>query len=344
MQRVSMNTTEKALNGKAIYSPKGAAKEYGRVGCNFYTGCPHDCQYCYLKRGLLSHSMGTTKVALKKCFQDEWHALEVFYKELLRDVEYLKQTGIFFSFSTDPLIEQTRTLTLIAAKFAVMQGVPVKILTKAADYREWITILGHFSKEHRRMIAFGFTLTGCDDMEPGAPSNAKRIRAMEELHFCGFRTFASIEPVVNPSKSLEMIQATTEFCDLYLIGLRSGVKSTYYVPQELIELYCVVRVMHILNRNNFKVYWKESFRKYFEKHGLKIDSERHFVDADYNLFAQPEESIIKATAGDWLNTADAFNTIAQAASINPDIVDNIHNISKQIFEASCVDSKNKKDL
>ena len=141
-----------------------------------------------------------------------------------------------------------------------------------------------------------------------------------------------------------MIQATTEFCDLYLIGLRSGVKSTYYAPQELIELYCVVRVMHILNRNNFKVYWKESFRKYFEKLGLKIDSERHFVDADYNLFAEPEESIIKATAGDWLNTEDAFNTIAQAASINPDIVDNIHNISMQILEDSCVDAKNKQDL
>lgn len=30
--------------------------------------------------------------------------------------------------------------------------------------------------------------------------------------------------------------------------------------------------------------------------------------------------------------ADAFNTIAQAASINPDIVDNIQKISKHILE------------
>lgn len=337
-------TTEKDLNGKAIYSPKGAAKEYGRVGCNFYTGCPHDCQYCYLKRGLLSHAMGTTNVTLKKCFQEEFHALEVFLKELNQDLEYLRQTGIFFSFSTDPLIEQTRTLTLLAAKFAVQQGVPVKILTKAADYREWITILGHLSKEHRRMIAFGFTLTGCDDMEPGAPSNAERIRAMEELHFCGFRTFASIEPVISPDKSLEMVQATAAFCDLYLIGLRSGVKSSYYVLEELARLYLGVKDEHAFSRNNFKVYWKESFRKYFEKHGVKIDSEHYFVDADYNLFAQSGESIIKATAGDWFNTTDAFNTIAQAVSINPDIVDNIHNISKQILEASCVNAKNKQDL
>ena len=284
-----MNTTEKTLNGKVIYSPKGAAKEYGRGGCNFYTGCPHDCQYCYLKRGLLSHSMGTTKVALKKCFQDEWHALEVFYKELLRDLEYLKQTGIFFSFSTDPLIEQTRTLTLLAAKFAVMQGVPVKILTKAADYREWITILGHLNKEHRRMIAFGFTLTGCDDMEPGAPSNAKRIRAMEELHFCGFRTFASIEPVINPRKSFEMIESSAHVCDLYLIGLLSGVKADYYDVEDIVRLFLLVKEMCEWSIHDIKVYWKESVRNYFRKHGWQIGDDSNFVEAEYDMFKEEKK-------------------------------------------------------
>ena len=31
---------ELKINGKAIYTTKGAAREYGRVGCNFYTGRP----------------------------------------------------------------------------------------------------------------------------------------------------------------------------------------------------------------------------------------------------------------------------------------------------------------
>jgi len=39
---------ELKINGHAIYTTKGAAREYGRVGCNFYTGCPHECEYCYL--------------------------------------------------------------------------------------------------------------------------------------------------------------------------------------------------------------------------------------------------------------------------------------------------------
>ena len=62
---------ELKINGKAIYSTKGAAREYGRIGCNFYTGCPHGCTYCYLKRGAPSKQLGSNVVQLKKCFKDE---------------------------------------------------------------------------------------------------------------------------------------------------------------------------------------------------------------------------------------------------------------------------------
>lgn len=32
---------------KPIYKPKGAAKEYGDYAINIYTGCPHNCFYCF---------------------------------------------------------------------------------------------------------------------------------------------------------------------------------------------------------------------------------------------------------------------------------------------------------
>ena len=62
---------ELKINGKAIYSTKGAAREYGRIGCNFYKGCPHECSYCYLKRGAPSKHLGGNVAELKKCFKDE---------------------------------------------------------------------------------------------------------------------------------------------------------------------------------------------------------------------------------------------------------------------------------
>lgn len=44
------------FNGKAIYNPKGKAGEYSEWACNFYTGCSNNCQYCYCKRGVMSHA------------------------------------------------------------------------------------------------------------------------------------------------------------------------------------------------------------------------------------------------------------------------------------------------
>ena len=66
----------------------------------------------------------------------------------------------------------------------------------------------------RDMIAFGFTLTGRDDMEPNASPNVERQLAMKHLHAHGFRTWASIEPIVDLESSLDVIMHTLDYCDL----------------------------------------------------------------------------------------------------------------------------------
>lgn len=211
------------INGKALYTPKGAAREYAAVGCNLYTGCKHDCSYCYLKRGVLSHAMGGTEIKLKSCFKDDIHAGAVFDNELKKHLPYLQKVGIFFSFSTDPLISETRDLTKRCVFTANRNGVPVKLLTKNADFvhdevfMSWLK-LHDFRKD---LVAFGFTLTGHDEMEQFASSNADRIAAMKELHELGFKTWASIEPIIDAASSLDMIQRALDFCDLYKVGLRS---------------------------------------------------------------------------------------------------------------------------
>ena len=282
--------TEKVINGKAIYSPKGAAREYGRVGCNFYTGCPHNCSYCYLKRGVLSHVMGGTEVKLKSCFDDLQDAYDVFLDEMAHNLDYLRQTGIFFSFSTDPLLEETRDLTLDSAIVAASNGINVKILTKAADADWWLHYVKGITKRARSRMAFGFTLTGCDEMELGAPSNRERIEAMRKMHQAGHPTFASIEPVIDVKKSVEMIRQTSEFCDLYLIGLRSCVKKDYYRHDDIGYLYSKVMVEHdYRSEQDFKVYWKESVRKFFKDNELEFLNKPYFVESDYNMFNQNNE-------------------------------------------------------
>ena len=76
-------------------------------------------------------------------------------------------------------------------------------------------------------------------MEPGASTNLGRIRAMKELHSAGISTWASIEPVIDPDLSFEMIREMAGFCDHYKIGILSGKKS--YTPQQIRDFVAQVQ-------------------------------------------------------------------------------------------------------
>jgi DNA repair photolyase len=214
----------KIINGKAIYSPKGKAAEYAEYACNFYVGCSNQCEYCYLRKGIGKETLGSNKPTLKKCFKDETHALEVFEKELKANLPELKRHGLFFSFTTDPMLPKTADLTSRAIDLCIREDISVKILTKQ-DVCSDSVIDGVFQYLYSGLedkIAMGFTLTGHNELEPGASTNAERIEAMRELHDAGFKTWASIEPVIDFESSAAMIYNTFGFCDLYKIGLESG--------------------------------------------------------------------------------------------------------------------------
>ena len=95
----------------------------------------------------------------------------------------------------------------------------------------------------------------------------------------GFKTFASIEPVITPAMSRNMIEATKDFCDLYKIGLISGKGKDYYNKDHLTLFY-----KWLLTRDPgyFKVYLKDSFLKYFNIPRENLCG--NFVNSDYNIF------------------------------------------------------------
>jgi DNA repair photolyase len=251
---------ELEFNGKAIYSTKGAAREYGRIGCNFYTGCPHECTYCYLKRGAPSKQLGGNVVRLKRAFRNEEHALEVFIREVERHIKQCRRDGIFFSFSTDPLIEETRDLTIAAARYCIEHEIPVWILSKDANFIdacEFHKLVAYtWAAMRLHLLHVGFTLTWRSDMEPNASRNADRVLAMHELYGLGVQTFASIEPVIDWPSARIAIRESRDVCKHYKIGLRSGVKKDYYNPEESVE--AVRGIMKDLEGYLCTVYFKES--------------------------------------------------------------------------------------
>lgn len=116
---------KKPFNGKAIYQPRGKAREYSPWACNFFNGCSNDCDYCYCKRGVMSHVWDNTQY-LKKCFRDEEHATDVFLAELEKNIDELKHTGLFFSFTTDPMLPETLDFHMNAICIAIGHNVPVR--------------------------------------------------------------------------------------------------------------------------------------------------------------------------------------------------------------------------
>ena len=278
-------TEQKKIRGRAIYSTAGAAWEYGRVGCNFYKGCPHGCTYCYLKRGAPSKQLGGNKAELKKCFKDNGHAIEVFCSEMGRHIDLLRQTGVFLSFSTDPLIPETRDLTITAMGCCVDNDIPVKILTKNADFLSYPRMqLNLRAAGVKELVQFGFTLTGRDDMEPNASSNYERICAMRDLHRRGFRTFASIEPVIDWKSSQMVIRVSIDDCDHYMIGLRSGVGKDYY---DLAESGAYLQqIVGFVTERGKTVYLKESTRKLLKRF-LNPDGYEPFMSYTVDMDGNP---------------------------------------------------------
>ena len=120
-------------HGKAIYQPNGKAGEYSGWACNFYNGCSNQCSYCYLQKGR-NAKIYTPTPTLQKAFKDEDDAVEQFGKEVLRNLPELMKHGLFFCFTTDPLLPETMGLTARAVRICMENGVNAKLLTKRADF------------------------------------------------------------------------------------------------------------------------------------------------------------------------------------------------------------------
>lgn len=241
-------------HGNCIYMPNGKAREYSSWACNLYVGCTHMCSYCYNNHGITSGVLGGNTVRLKKSLVDENTAYEIFCKELDKHREAIIADGaLHFNFVSDPCIPETITLNWSCIDYAISQGVPCQVLTKRADWLDHPSVQNALG--HPELLRVGFSLTGCDELEPGASPNLERIQAMRALHGVGISTWASIEPIIDPQKSLDVLKHSIDFCDHYKIGILSGKK--YYTPAQ------IRKFIHQVNALNPRsVYWKNSLLEF----------------------------------------------------------------------------------
>lgn len=197
-----------------IYKPRGRAREYAALAANLYDGCSHGCLYCY-------------GPAARYKSREDFHRAGTrgpgFLRLLERDAARFSRaevTGqVLLCRSCDPYqpIDEELKVTRQAIQALHRHGLSVQILTKggARALRD-IDLLGAGD-------AFATTLTLLDDAEslhwePGAAPPSERILVLEAFHRAGVPTWVSLEPVIRPADSLELIRRTAAFTDLYRVG------------------------------------------------------------------------------------------------------------------------------
>ena len=187
---------------KPIYEPKGKAKEYGDYAINIYTGCPHECYYCFAPNVLRK-----VKEDFHKCVEPRKNIVE----EVRKQVEQEGITGklIHLCFTCDPYptgYDTTPTREII--KILKDSGNHVQILTKG-DGRKDFDLLDENDW-------YGITLDGIGNGRN--PLWKARVDALAEAHSRGINTWVSFEPVTNEREFFINLHLVSLIVDKVKIG------------------------------------------------------------------------------------------------------------------------------
>lgn len=234
-----------------IYEPKGAAKEYGDLALNIYTGCPHRCYYCFAP-GVLHRD------------REQFHShveprpgiVEEVKKQL--DKEHITGKLIHLCFTCDPYptgYDSTATREII--KLLKKHGNHVQILTKGdgsrdfdlLDGEDWYGITMDFAKTE-------FIYPDDNEYEDRFWDN---VASLVSAHNRGIKTWISFEPVLNANEVLNQLQHLEDLVDKVKIG-----KLNYH-PSDINWKEFGKEAEALCKRLGVDYYIKDSLRKEMEK-------------------------------------------------------------------------------
>jgi len=186
------------IRSKTILS---ASKIYPYV-INPYTGCQHGCSYCYahfMKR-FSGHREPWGQFVDVKVNAPDLLSLEIKKK---------KPGRVWVSGVCDPYqpLEAKYRLTRQCLEILAQNDWPVVVQTRSPLVLRDVDIL-----RRGKNFEVGFSVTTADDgirrvFEPHAPPIEERVRALDELHRAGIRTYAMIAPMLPGAEDLAGILA-----------------------------------------------------------------------------------------------------------------------------------------
>lgn len=224
-----------------IYEPKGAAKEYGDLALNIYTGCPHRCFYCYVPQVL-------------HCDREKFHTdirpRPNIVEETRKQLEREQITGklIHLCFTCDPYptgcdSQVTRKLIKLLKEY----GNHIQILTKGDGTRDFDLLDSD--------DWYGVTIDGKYD----SSYYISKTNAMYEAKQRGIKTWVSFEPVLDMRNVILFIKDYHQYIDKAKIG-----KLNHY-PSDMDWAGFGHAISDVCQAYGLDFYIKDSLRKEMEK-------------------------------------------------------------------------------
>lgn len=236
-----------------IYAPRGQAGEYAKLATNPYRGCGHACAYCYVPKVLKMD---------RPAFDSGAFPRPNFMDSLRKDAHKYRACGIteqvMLSFTTDPFNPFDTSLTRPTLETLAEHGLGFCTLTKGGSRA--LPLLSMFRPDRD---AFASTLTSLDDAfsrkwERGAALPGDRISTLKAFHDAGIFTWVSLEPTLSTEASLQIIEHTHQFVDLYKIGRANYLPMTNTTDWESYTH----RILELVNRLGVKHYIKKDLQPY----------------------------------------------------------------------------------
>ncbi|MFC2034095.1 radical SAM protein [Chloroflexota bacterium] len=229
--------------------------EYSELAANLYKGCDHGCTYCYAPSATFT---SREKFMLPKPRPSIINKLMQDAVKLSED-ESIREGQVMLCFTCDPYqpIDEEYQLTRQAIKVLHENSMNVSILTKGGNRSERdFDLLG-------KRDSYGATLTFIDkrlslEYEPQASLPEERFAALAKAHSLGISTWVSLELIINPVQTMEIIRQTSAYVDMYKMGIWNYDKRA----AELDYAKFVTKAINLISSLGSKYYIKKDLARY----------------------------------------------------------------------------------
>jgi len=233
-----------------IYEPCGKAKEYCDLAVNLYVGCSHGCIYCYAPRYIRK-----TREQFLKPYPRRNILIQV-------EKESPSYSGreIQLCFTCDPYqhLEEDYQITRQVLNIFTKHDVKARILTKGG-----MKSIRDIDLMVKNKSVYGATLTFVNESdskhyEPYAALPNERFEALKVAKKAGLETWVSLEPVISPEQTIEIVHLTYEYVDTYKVG-----KLNHDSEAEKINWQkFLIDVTEVLKKYNKRYYIKKDLARF----------------------------------------------------------------------------------